>query len=168
MKRKQILGVILFGIGGAFLFSGYDFACLTGSCFQQGFPPFLVTSGSMSLQVLAILGFVPFSLIAFGIYFVFQPLFPKSIETFEANEEPIELPEENVAVTNRKLAGLSDEELQKELTRMKTIEHVLQARQTDQVSMTSDEMGATLALTEKRISAIEDEIRNRRKNSLAQ
>lgn len=102
---------------------------------------------------------VPFFLIALGLYFIFQPMFNSASMVAPRGREEALLEFQG---SEGKFKDMSSDELQKELVRMKTIEHVLLARENSRSNSKPDEMSQTLANSQDRIAAIEEEIGVRR------
>ena len=73
-------------------------------------------------------GFVPYFPIGLGLYLIFKPLFTMGAQFSGPESRKVKLAEKENKVEGERIKQLSDEELQKELVSMKTIEHVLVPR----------------------------------------
>jgi len=181
MQRKQLLGIILFAIGGGLGFFSFAYSVLfveTTYGLSSGIrTPFLSVPFAESLAISIGVGFVPFLLMGLGLYFIFQPYFSTMQRVAEAIEEREEAaiqaslqkaeadnkePEIPQLKGNDDLKKLNGSELQQELIKMKTIEHVLSSRQKKADSQ-PDQMTDMLSKTHERIAAIELEIWNRQR-----
>jgi hypothetical protein len=162
LQRKQFLGILLFAIGSSFTLGLYFVGVLLVEPFlsQSGLPGLLeqnLPNAIIELFTLFGLAIIPFFLIALGLYFIFQPMFNSASGTVASRERKEELLEFQSSEAGR-FKGMSNDELQKELVRMKTIEHVLLARENSRSNSKPDDMSQTLANAQNRIAAIEEEI----------
>jgi hypothetical protein len=162
LRRKQFLGILLFAIGSSFALGLYFVGALIVEPFlsQSGFPGFIgqtLPNAIIELFTLFGLAIIPFFLIALGLYFIFQPMFNSASGVFASRERKESLLEFQSGEAG-KFKGMSNDELQKELVRMKTIEHVLLARENSRSNSKPDDMSQTLAKAQDRIAAIEEEI----------
>jgi hypothetical protein len=157
--------MILFAVGSALALSMNYFAVYLVDDFSQltctsiCYP--FATGVLGSIFIVFSLSIVPFFLIALGLYFIFQPMF-NSASGMVASRERKEASLEFQSGEAGKFKGMSNDELQKELVRMKTIEHVLLARENSSLNSKPDDMSQTLANAQDRIAAIEEEISMRR------
>ena len=91
MQRNQLLGIILFAIGGGLGFFSFAYSVLfveTTYGLSLGIrAPFLSVPFAESLAISIGVGFVPFLLMGLGLYFIFQPYFSRMQRVAEAIEE---------------------------------------------------------------------------------
>ncbi len=164
MQRRQLLGIVLFGIGGSLLASNSIYFSFFFNQFYIGPGP-----GPTPTEVLLIdsaFGFVPYFLIGLGLYLIFKPLLAMGILLSGPETRKSKLLEKENKAEIERIKQLSDEELQKELVSMKTIEHVLVPRlgvKPNENSPESAELAQMLKKTRDRISAVEVELKERRK-----
>lgn len=167
MQRRQLLGIILFAIGGSLLTT---VSALFGFFVTSFVPVFNGGVGnnfgfSEALATEMTIGFVPYFLIGLGLYLIFKPLITMGALFSGPEARKVKLEEKENKVEIERIKQLSDEELQKELVSMKTIEHVLVPRLVtlpNQNSSESGEMVRMMKKTRERITSIEIELRERR------
>ncbi|MDH2900238.1 MAG: hypothetical protein PXY39_04645 [archaeon] len=167
MQRRQLLGIVIFGIGGSLLTGSGLFAEFVFNYLfvpgPNGLGPSFFSPEGLLIDVA--FGFVPYFLIGLGLYLIFKPLLTMGALFSGPETSKVSLAEKESRVESERIKQLSDEELQKELVSMKTIEHVLVPRLgtlQNQNSSESREMTQMLKKARERITAIEAELRERR------
>jgi hypothetical protein len=128
-------------------------------------PPGLSLSQVLAFLLIAATGFVPFFVVGLGLYLIFKPMLATGSQMPVGEAQKAKPSEKENKEEIESIKQLPDEELQKELVSMKTIEHVLVPRmgsQPNKKSPVSAEMVLMLKKTRDRITAIEAELGERR------
>lgn len=166
MQKRQLLGIVVFALGGASFLASFLFSTYIVSSFFS-FGPIPTSSGLLQVAgffIIAATGFVPFFLVGLGLYLIFKPmLMIGSQVTPMAPNVPASEKQNREEI--KRIKSLTDDDLAKELVSMKTIEHVLVPRLAttpNENTPQSAEMAQMLKKTRDRITALDAELRQRR------